>query len=73
MDLQQWLRDASPDERERVATAVQTSVAYLYQLAGGHRRPGIDLAKRLASETGVPRAALRPDVWGDVEHEPSAA
>jgi hypothetical protein len=35
--LAQYLRDASPDERQRTASLAGTSVGYLYQLAGCHR------------------------------------
>lgn len=43
--LADWLRKASPQERERLATLAGTDVGYLYSLAGLHRKkPGADLA-----------------------------
>lgn len=62
--LREWLRGASDAERERVAKAAATSVAYLWQLAGGHRKPSIELASRLqvASSGTLTLAGLRPDI-----------
>lgn len=64
IQLREWLRDASDAERERVAKAASTSVAYLWQLAGGHRKPSIELASRLqtASCGALTIAGLRPDI-----------
>lgn len=50
--LQEFLRAATQDERNRVATACGTSVGYLYQLAGGHRRnPSAALAVAIERAT----------------------
>lgn len=50
--LSDFLRIASPEQRERCATLAGTSVGYLYQLAGCHRRnPSVNLAVRLAEAT----------------------
>lgn len=66
MDMKTFLRQAAEDERERLATAVGSSVGYFYLIAGGHRRPSTDLCKRLVSaEPRLALEALRPDVWGD--------
>lgn len=32
--LKEWLKESTPEERERVAEESGTSVAYLYQIAG---------------------------------------
>ena len=48
--LSTWLRAASADERATLAAAAETSVSYLYQLAGARdhrRRPNVVLAVRL--------------------------
>ena len=37
MNLQQFLKQATKRERAELATVCNNSVAYLYQLAGGHR------------------------------------
>lgn len=52
--LSDFLRIASPEQRERCATLAGTSVGYLYQLAGCHRRnPSAVLALRIAEATAV--------------------
>lgn len=50
--LQEFLRAATADEREGVAAEAGTSVGYLYQLAGGHRRnPSAALAVAIQRAT----------------------
>ena len=49
--LSKWLKDHSPEEREVLATSANTTVAYLYQLAGGHRTPSLSLALKLKKAT----------------------
>lgn len=65
MDLRTWLNQTPADERGRVAKEASTSVGYLWQLAGGHRKASIELAKALETATGgqVTRSDLRPDIW----------
>lgn len=46
--LLDWLREATPQQRQRVASLAGTSENYLYQLAAGRREPGVGLAVRLA-------------------------
>lgn len=62
--LRKWLRDAKADERERVAKSAKTSVAYLWQLAGSHRKASVELASRLQEASGgsITVAGLRPDL-----------
>lgn len=62
-ELRAWLHRTTPDEREAAAAAIGTTVPYLYQLAGRHRRAGIEMAKAIEREIGVPRHSLRPDIW----------
>ena len=71
MDVKQWLNQASQDEREAVAVKAGTTVAYLWQLAGDHRKPSPLLARRLeeACEQITPGRVMskrytRPDVFG---------
>ncbi len=47
MLLKAWLNKATPIERQDVATNAKTSVAYLWQLAGGHRQASASLAERV--------------------------
>lgn len=73
MNLKTWLKHTSRRERERVAQHAGTTLAYLDQLAGGHRNPSPALARRLeqASRLHTPeyvlrREHLRPDIWEQV-------
>jgi len=65
MRLAQYMRAGGPGGRERLARASGTTVGYLYQIAGGHRRAGAPLALRLEAATGgaVCRCRLRPDLF----------
>lgn len=62
--LREWLHGSTEAERERLAKDAGTSVAYLWQLAGGHRKASIELASRLqgASAGALTIAGLRPDI-----------
>lgn len=52
--LSDFLRRATAAERDRCAALAGTSVGYLYQLAGCHRRnPSVALAVRLAEATEI--------------------
>jgi hypothetical protein len=42
--LQNWLQAANVQERARLAKAADTSVNYLYQMAGGHRKINAPIA-----------------------------
>lgn len=53
MTMTEFLRAASKRERAEVAERCGTSVAYLYQLAGGHRRASYHLAARIEAHTGA--------------------
>ncbi len=71
MNMKIWMKKASQEQRDALAAEANTSVGYLWQLAGGHRRAGVDMAKALvkASIKVTPDSALtldglRPDIWG---------
>ena len=51
MELNRFLRKASKRERAAVAEACKTTVPYLYQIAGGHRRASPALAIRVEAAT----------------------
>lgn len=60
--LSDWLRQATPQQRQRAAALAGTSENYLYQLAAGRREPGVGLAVRLADairEVGGPSVSVR--------------
>lgn len=67
--LRGWLAATSAEERERVAREARTSVAHLWQLAGGHRKASPSLAERLQDASGgqITIAGLRPDLVGFAE------
>ena len=73
MNIKTWFKHTSRHERELVARDAETTLAYLDQLAGGHRHPSPALARRLeqASLLHTPnhilrREHLRPDIWEHV-------
>lgn len=68
MDLKQYVDSLDPDARDAYARRAGTTLAYLYQLTGGHRAPSPQLAKRLHAESGnrVKLAKLRPDIWARI-------
>ena len=62
--IKQWLSEASETERKRVASEAGTSIAYLFQLSGGHRKASLELAFQLQQATRgkLTIAGLRPDL-----------
>jgi DNA-binding transcriptional regulator YdaS (Cro superfamily) len=60
MILKEWLAQADPVQRLAVAKAAGTSIGYLYQLAGGHRRSSADKAIAIEHATMglVPRESI---------------
>lgn len=62
--LRDWLAITPADRREAVAEKAGTTVGYLWQLAGGHRKAASELAERLqdASAGEITIAGLRPDL-----------
>jgi DNA-binding transcriptional regulator YdaS (Cro superfamily) len=65
MDAKNFLRNTDKDERERVARRANTTVAYLFQIAGKFSRPSADMCVRLetASDGRMTREDLRPDLF----------
>jgi NAD(P)H-dependent flavin oxidoreductase YrpB (nitropropane dioxygenase family) len=67
MKLADHLRELDAPARARLARKVSRagSVGYLYLIAGGHRRPSAELAKKIEQATAgkVTRAELRPDIF----------
>lgn len=70
MDVKQWIKESSDDERSAVAAAAGTTVAYLWQLAGNHRKPSpkLAIALEVASRNVTPdrvilRTFTRPDIY----------
>lgn len=71
MEIKLWLKNTNRREREAVANAAGTNVAYLRQLASGYRVSSWKLAERLeqASKQLTPdkiisKQLLRSDIAG---------
>lgn len=66
MQLADYLKTLTSDQRILVAKKAGTTREYLVQLAGGHRKASALLAKRLEDATGgkVAKSELRPDIFG---------
>jgi DNA-binding transcriptional regulator YdaS (Cro superfamily) len=64
MDMKTFIRQATPEQREHLAKRVGSSVAYFYQIAGGHKKAGPKLCQKLvAAEPRLTLSELRPDIW----------
>jgi hypothetical protein len=64
MDMKTYLQQASPEEREALASEVGSSVGYFYLIAGKHRNPSHGLCQRLVTaEPKLTLSDLRPDIW----------
>jgi transcriptional regulator with XRE-family HTH domain len=51
-------------EQKELAGRAGTSIAYLYQIANGYRRPGASVSARLKAADGrITDAMLRPDLY----------
>lgn len=62
--IRDWLHSHTDSEREALAASAGTTVAYLWQLSGEHRKPSVSLASRLseASDGVLTLAGMRPDL-----------
>ena len=83
MDLKHFLKMASKRERAEVACVCNDSVAYLYQIAGNHRRASPQMAIRIERYTrkvaaksegrleAVPRESMvrHPEIFREMDAE----
>lgn len=62
--VRDWLNSHTDDERTALADSALTSVGYLWQLAGGHRKASVELAARLnkCSKGALTLEGMRPDL-----------
>jgi DNA-binding transcriptional regulator YdaS (Cro superfamily) len=62
--VREWLNSHTEEERAALAASAGTSVGYLYQLSGAHRKASVELAARLnkASKGMLTLEGLRPDL-----------
>lgn len=74
MNLHTYWTSLDPIGKRDLARRCGTSVAYLSQLANGHRQAGLAMCRTLERETPVTRSVLRPDWFGvDRDGPPTAA
>lgn len=71
--LQVYLRQLTPEGREKLAEECGTTYDYLRKMCGnGGRQPSPALARTIAEKTGLDKAVLRPDIWEPEEQEAAA-
>lgn len=70
MDMKQFIKSfersaEGREELESFAERVGSSVGYLRQIAGNHRKPSAEFTIKLEEESGgkLRREDLRPDFW----------
>ena len=70
MNIKSWLNGATKEQRKLVADKAKTTVDYMWQLSGEHRKAGPQLAIRIEVATQevtpdriVMRGDLRSDLW----------
>lgn len=74
--MKQYLKSLTKKQQEALAKRCDTSAAYLWQIAGGHRKAGESLAINIERETGgeIRCEDLRPDVdWEFIRNSQPAA
>jgi len=71
MNFHAYYKSLTTEGREALAKQLDTSVAYLSQLAHKHRQPGHGMAQAIEQITGgqVSRYELRPDIYGDIPED----
>ena len=64
IQISEWLNSHCDSERKQLAESAHTTVGYLWQLAGGHRKASLELASRLstASKGSLTLEGIRPDL-----------
>jgi hypothetical protein len=72
--MRQLLNSITPEEREELANKCGTTVEYFWQIAGGHRKAGPVLAKKIQKHSSgrVKASVLRPDIFGDEDIDSAA-
>lgn len=75
MTLAEYMKTLSPEQKESYAQRCGTTVAYLFQLSGGHSKASGPLARTLGAQSGglVQLEALRPDIFGELKSASAGA
>lgn len=65
MNMKTYLARLNLEQKQALAVSLNTSVAYLSQIASGHRKASPSLAKKIEAETNgvVSKFSLRPDIY----------
>ena len=65
MNFKTYYESLDAAARDKLATAVNSKVVYLSQIAYGHRNPSHSLAKAIekATKKAVQKHELRPDIF----------
>lgn len=57
--------DKSGERPSTLARKLGVEPSTVTRIIRGERKPSVELVKRIESLTGIPRAELRPDIFGD--------
>lgn len=57
--------DKSGERPSTLARRLGVEPSTVTRIIRGERKPSVDLVKRIESLTGISRAVLRPDIFGD--------
>jgi DNA-binding transcriptional regulator YdaS (Cro superfamily) len=65
MNMKEFLKSSTQEERENLANKAGTTVSYFWQIAGGHRKPGAMFCKDIEkiSSGKIKAEELRPDYF----------
>ena len=65
MDMKNYLKSSSIEDRQKLAEESGTTVAYFWQIAGGHRKPGAMMCRVIEkkSKGKIKAKDLRPDYF----------
>ena len=68
LEFKDFFSGLTADEKKELAEKAGTSVAYLSQLANGHRKAGLASVTQLTqADKRITHAMLRPDVSGNAQ------
>lgn len=85
VNIRDFMRGLSPEQKIQFAEKAGTTRDHLWQISGGHRKAGTELARNLveasiemfpnAPESHLTLWEVRPDIWqeADFVKEPKAA
>lgn len=63
MDFKTYFGGLTAQQKKDLASKLDANLVYLFQIAGGSRRPSPELAQKIAASTPLKLTELRPDIW----------